>query len=400
MAKKIISLLERNNVDELRAYFDAMPAGRPLDYPDEILILEHFFEPVVQSYVSRFPLSKEAEAIFIKKAPAALRQLYINLHGLKPETQNFIIKENLKDVAADYCTMRTFDDVSFLLENGSTTVLHNYLVRYPLENDDLVLKLLCHPNASMMVCYISTGRYISSSVLTAIIEGRHFEAFKAFCSRQYRMFKKKALTQASLDKIIERLGANYLSGSLQMEVLEACDWRFVEMLLKTTPLAQEAQKLLLERKFDYTWLKLHVTSLYGIGGYRFAKEYEPMLFKALAAKDMDDCLTHFRHQDDTVFVQNASEKAVLKYLESFWLTDSAQVALIARGNGTLIKKLISRYSPSHGLCWQAEVKLVEICSPEIIRLYTSFHTMCGQALEKLGQKSQSELEYYYSEHCY
>ncbi|MBO5285037.1 MAG: hypothetical protein J6B00_04085, partial [Alphaproteobacteria bacterium] len=106
------------------------------------------------------------------------------------------------------------------------------------------------------------------------------------------------------------------------------------------------------------------------------------------------------HQDDTVFVQNASEKAVLKYLEGFWLADEAQVALIARGNGTLIKKLISRYSPSHGLCWQAEVKLVEICSPEVIRLYTSFHTMCGQALEKLGQKSQSELEYYYSKHCY
>ena len=175
MAKKIISLLERNNVDELRAYFDAMPAGRPLDYPDEILILEHFFEPVVQSYVSRFPLSKEAEAIFIKKAPAALRQLYINLHGLKPETQNFIIKENLKDVAADYCTMRTFDDVSFLLEKGSGVVLRNYLVRYPLENDELVLKLLRHPNSNLMVSYINTGRYISTVVLETIVEERHFD---------------------------------------------------------------------------------------------------------------------------------------------------------------------------------------------------------------------------------
>ncbi|MBO5038247.1 MAG: hypothetical protein J6C85_02155 [Alphaproteobacteria bacterium] len=400
MAQKIISLLERNNVAELKAYFDAMPAGKPLDYPDEILILEHFSEPVVQSYVSRFPLSKEAEAIFIKKAPAALRQLYINLHGLKPETQHLIIEENLKEAAADFCTMRTFDDVSFLLEKGSTSVLRNYLVRYPLENDDLVLKLLCHSNPSMMVCYINTGRYISPTVLRAMIEERHLEAFKAFCYRQHRLFKKKAAAQAPFDKIIERLGANYLSCSLQLEVLEACDWRFVEVLLKTTPLAQEAQKLLFERKFDYTWLKLHVTSLYGIGGYRFSKDYEPLLFKALAAKDMDDCLTNFRHQDDTVFVQNASEKAVLKYLEGFWLADEAQVALIARGNGTLIKKLISRYSPSHGLCWQAEVKLVEICSPEVIRLYTSFHTMCGQALEKLGQKSQSELEYYYSKHCY
>ncbi|MBP3687434.1 MAG: hypothetical protein J6J35_03610 [Alphaproteobacteria bacterium] len=400
MKQKIISLLERNNTEELQAYFDTMPAGKPLDSTDELLLLEHFSEPVLKSYISRFPLSTQAEALFVKKAPAALRQLYINLHSLKAETQNLIIKENLEDVAADFCTMRTFEDIPFLLENGKVNVIHSYLSRYPLENDALVLTLLHHQNSSLMTCYINNGRYISPTVLTAVIEEKHLEVFKAFCYRQYRTFKKKALAQTSFDKLIERLGALYLPETLQIEVLKACDWRFVEVLLKTTPLAPLAQKLLFDRKFDYTWLKLHVTSLYGTGGYRFQKEYEPLLFKALATKDMDECLTGFRHQDDTVFVQNASEKAVLKYLESFWLTDDAQVALIARGNATLIAKLISRYSPSHGLCWQAEVKLVEICSPQLIRSYTSFHTMCCEALKQLEQKSPAELEYYYSQHRY
>ena len=401
MAKKIITLIERNNLEELRAYFDAQPAGKPLDHPDEILILEHFNEPVIKSCISRYPFSPKAEAIFIKKAPAALRQLYINLHGLNVETQNLIIEENLKEAAFDYMTMRSFDDIPFLLEKGSGDVIRCHLSKYPLANDDLVLKLLHHVNQNLMVCYINTGRYISHDVLRTIIEERKLETFKAFCYRQYRAFKKKALaSKGSLEKTIERLGANYLPEELQIQALDSFTPLLVEILLKTTPLAPAAQAFLFKHKFDYHWLKLHVTSLYGTGGYRFVKEYEPLLFKALAAKDMDDCLTNFRHQDDTTFVQNASEKAVLKYLEAFWLSDDAQVALIARGNAALIAKLISRYSPSHGLCWQAEVKLVEICSPTLIHSYISFHTMCCEALKKLEQKSKEEFEYYYSKHSH
>ena len=57
------------------------------------------------------------------------------------------------------------------------------------------------------------------------------------------------------------------------------------------------------------------------------------------------------------------------------------MATVNRGNGELISELISRYSPEHGMCWQAEVAMVELGAMDAVRQYISFHTMCWQALE-------------------
>jgi hypothetical protein len=171
-------------------------------------------------------------------------------------------------------------------------------------------------------------------------------------------------------------------------------------MLETTPLYPEVQRELFVRNYDLHWIKLHATHMYGKAGYRFEPELEAQMFRMLASSNMDEFLSNVRLSDDVTFVTCASFNAIEKYIKERWLSDDAQVALINRGNGDIIRTLMSRYTPEHGLCWQAEVALVKLGSLELIKSYISFHTMCREALDRLRQYSEETFRYYFTLHPY
>jgi len=64
MNNKIISLIERNADNELKAYFASLTSEEPLDLHEELVLLEHFSPAAVKSYINRFRFSKEPRPIF------------------------------------------------------------------------------------------------------------------------------------------------------------------------------------------------------------------------------------------------------------------------------------------------------------------------------------------------
>lgn len=402
MEKNFVKLVERDSASELQAYFENMPEGKPLDIHEEKLLLEYFSPLAVKSYINRFRFSEKAEKIFIEKASSELRRTYIHYYGLQKSTERFLVDKNLTAAAIDYTDTRGFDDVNYLLKYGSAALIRDHLRENKLETDQQVLMLLHHENKGLFPMYLRKGRFISEAVQTVLVEERCHDAFKALTSYYYSQYSKKCHgTHMTYDEMVKKgLTGLFLSESIQLKVIDSEDKRLIEQMILTTPLCLAVQKLMFERNYGPGWFKNHVEHLYGVGGYRFEPELEKRLFKLLASKDLDDCLTKFRLRDDMSFVQNASPAAIAKYIKDYWLSDEAQVALVARGNIELIEKFISRFTPEHGMCWQAEVKLVEICSPKTIMLYTAFHSMCGDALALLGKKSQEALADYYTKHAY
>ena len=402
MEKKFIELVERDSVSELQAYFADMPEGKPLDIHEEQVLLEYFSPLAVKSYINRFRFSEKAEKMFIEKAPSELRRQYIHYYGLQKGTERFIIDKNLTEAAMDYTDTRGFEDVNYLLKYGSATIIRGHLRENKLTSDSQLVTLLYHENKSLFPAYIRHGRFISDVVQTVVVEEHHHEAFRALTNYYYGQYLKKCRNghQSYDDMLKKGVTGVFLSENIQLKVMDSEDKRLIEQMILTTPLAVSVQKLMFERNYGPGWFKNHAEHLYGVGGYRFAPEYEKKMFKLLANKDLDDCLTKFRQRDDVSFVQMASVGAVTKYIKDYWLSDDAQVALVARGNAELIEKLISRYTPEHGMCWQAEVKLVEIGSPETIMKYTSFHSMCSEALALLKKKSPETLADYYTKHAY
>lgn len=372
MRKKIISLIERNATEELKAYFDTLSSETPLDVHEELVLLEHFEPAAVKSYINRFRLSEQAETLFLDKAPSELRLAYFNYYSLSIPAQKHLVKHDMFAAAADFFKLRRFFDVSWLLKHAKAEIIRLYLSRNALEDEKEVITLLHHENQTLFASYVAKGNYISQKVKHTVIEEENVKAFSAIMYAFARKFKQKSKKKADFAKIMQNHLADLaLPEEEQVEVLCSYNRELREILLKTSPLYPKAQEVLFKRNYDPEWLKLHVCTLYGRGGYRFTPENEKKLFCVLAAKNLDDCLTTFRHQDDITFVQCASPAAVTAYLKSFWLTDDAQVALITRGNAELIKTLISRYNPEHGLCWQAEVELVKLGAFELVRSYVS-----------------------------
>jgi len=401
MAKKLISLIERNAADELKAYLDSTTLERPLDCHEEMVLLEHFLPEAVRSYINRFRFSEKAELVFIKKAPVEMRQMYINYYGLFEATQKEIIDQNLVGAAQDFMKMRRFWDDNYLLEHASDAILRPYVSLNILEGDEPVLKLLARGNRTLFSGYVNKGRYISEAVVREIIISRNEHAFKALMYRFYNTFKKKARKTADFEKVMQSVSSLALSEEFQEAVLLGFDRMMVQTLLQTSPLAPKAQDILFRHNFDAQWLKLHVEDLYGMGGYRFTPENEEKLFKLLASKNLDECLTNFRLRDDVSFVRLASVEAVSKYVKDFWLSDDGQIALLERGNIRLAKELISRYSPEHGLCWQAELVLAKNYSEEVLKVYISFHTLCFEAQDIIrARKMEGVMVYYSSLHPY
>ena len=399
MNNKIISLIERNADNELKAYFESLTSEHPLDLHEELVLLEHFSPAAVKSYINRFRFSKDAEKVFVQIAPADIRLTYLNYYGLTEETQRCLIHCDKVEALRDFAKMRRLADPEYLINIGSNEAVRVYLAFNPLENDDQVYALLHRDNPSLFAAYANKW-VISENVKRKIVEERNYAAFKTIVYRFYRLFRKKAAKAKDFCKLMETLAAEALPAELQVEVLTSYDRDLIQLLLMTCPLAAEAQEVLWKRNFDAEWLKLHVEHLYCMGGYRFAPENEQKLFKVLASKSLDDCLTQFRHRDDVSFVKFATPAAVKKYVAGYWLSDDAQVALINRGNGELIKELISRYSPEHGMCWQAEVELVKLGATEAVRQYIAFHSMCWEALSLLKENFPAVAEEYYAKHPY
>ena len=399
--EKIISLIERNSVDELEAYFSDVSHERPLDYHEEMVLLEHFSAVAVKSYINRFKFSVPAEAMFVKKATRELCQTYINYYGLHQDTQKYVIDNNLVEVAQDYMLMRRFWDDDYLLDHGSGDIIRNYIMLNSFETDDQVMKLLNHKSKSLFHSYVTKGRYISERVKTEVVKTKNAHAFTAIMLRFNKKYNSVCAKTTDWQRLMkENLADCYLPEHLQVEVLESFDRYMTEVLLRNTPLLPSAQKLLFKYNFDAEWLKVHATCLYGKGGYRFGEAEEIALFKALAVKEYDVCLTETRLTDDTDFICFGSSKAVRLYVQKFWLSDDAQIALLMRKQPSLAKEFISRFTPEHGMCWQAEVKLVKLHNADVIRSYISFHTMCYEALQELKETKPELYEYYFTLHEY
>lgn len=409
MKKKFIQLIERNSVEELRSYFDDLPAEKPLDSEDELIMLDHFNPEVVMSFTYRFRFSQKGEIRFIQVAPANVRRTYINYRGLWSTTQKYVIDNNLVEVARDFSEMRMFDDVDYLLEHGSPAMISDCMRYHVLENDDQVLALARHECTSLFRGYVSYGKYgrfVSDAVLTEIVNNELSSAFNAVVWQYGRNFKKRAKTQTYEQMKAKHLDNIAIPGVLQVAVLKSGNRWMIEPLLKTTPLVPEAQAVLFEMNFDAQWLKIHVVNMYCVGGYRFEPQYEELLFKALAKKNLDECLISFKLRNDdkvggdVIFAENASPETLIKFIKEHWLSDAGQVAALKRGLGDVARVFISRFTPEHGMCGEAEVVLVTFYPVEVINLYTVFHSMCSEALSLLRQKSEEGISFYYQHHAY
>lgn len=400
MNKQVINLIERNADKELKAYFEDMSHETPLDCHEEKVLLEHFPIAAVESYINRFRFSEEAEKLFMDKAPSSTRLRYINYYGLRPTTQRYILEKNMVEAIKDFSRMRHFEDVDFLLEQGSDEAVRIYLANNRLEKDEQVLKVLHRKNPTLFREYVNK-QVISENVKKVIVEEDDYDAFRAVVSKFYRLFRTKSRKAKDFKALMEsKLAAEAISSDLQVEILQSHNRDFIMLLLQNCPLSAEAQEVLWKYNYDAEWLKFHVVHLYCMGGYRFTPANEEKLFKTLASKNLDDCLTQFRQQDDVSFVKFASINAVKKYIKNFWLTDEAQVALVDRGEGSLLKEFVSRFSPEHGMCWQAEVELVKLGAWDIIKEYISFHSMCWEALSAIKENKPELAEEYYSKHPY
>lgn len=400
MNKQVINLIERNADKELKAYFEDMSHETPLDCHEEKVLLEHFPIAAVESYINRFRFSEEAEKLFMDKAPSSTRLRYINYYGLRPTTQRYILEKNMVEAIKDFSRMRHFEDVDFLLEQGSDEAVRIYLANNRLEKDEQVLKVLHRKNPTLFREYVNK-QVISENVKKVIVEEDDYDAFRAVVSKFYRLFRTKSRKAKDFKALMEsKLAAEAISSDLQVEILQSHNRDFIMLLLQNCPLTEEAQEVLWKYNYDAEWLKFHVVHLYCMGGYRFTPANEEKLFKTLASKNLDDCLTQFRQQDDVSFVKFASINAVKKYIKNFWLTDEAQVALVDRGEGSLIKEFISRFSPEHGMCWQAEVELVKLGAWDAVKEYISFHSMCWDALSVIKENKPELAEEYYSKHPY
>lgn len=400
MSTKIIKLVERDAVSELDAYFRDMPATKPLDVHDELVLLTHFSDVAVKSYINRFRFSEKAEICFIENAPEEICLIYINYYGLRETTQKYVIDNDLLVVARAFLRMRRFDDVEYLLKNGSAEMIRLYLMQYALNDDAQVLKLLENSNESLFSTYVGRGRFISEEVIKKIVSERRLNAFKAVVARNYRRFRKVTKNMSYADMLAKKVPDVMLSEEIQLAVLESYEHLFIQFMLGKTPLLPKAQEFMLKRNFDSEWFRFHVEHLYGVGGYRFEPEFEELLFKKLASKNLDECLTKFCLQDDVSFVKLASAQAVLKYIKDHWLSDEAQVALVLRGDANLIKVFIQRFTPEHGMCWQAEVEMAKIYSSETIKPYISFHSMCSEGLNILRDRCPELIGFYYEHHAY
>ena len=403
MSKKFIKLVERNDAQELKAYFASLPAGKALDLQDELAMLENASPATfsaIKDYGLRFRYSEKAECVFISVVPADVRRPYINRHSLYQSTQTYMIDNNLLEAAQDFASMRHFADIDYVLDNADASVIFPLIRMSALDNDEQIKKLIKNQNKSMFSTYVNQGYFISDEIILYTIENRYISAFTAITARNHRNFKKACKTMTYQQMREKGISDITLAADLQIAVLDTGSRLFIEAMLRTTPLAPVTQKTMFERNFEAEFFKLHVASLYMVQGYCFEPEYEEKLIKTLACKNLDDCLIQFRGRDDVNFVRFASPKTVLKFIKDKWLTDEGQVAVFARGNVELIKALISRFTPDHGMCWQAEVKMVEVCSEEVICMYIKFHTLCAQALDLLRRKSQKAIDYYYSLHSY
>ena len=400
MNNQVINLIERNADKELKAYFESMSHETPLDCHDEKVLLEHFPIAAVESYIHRFRFSEDAEILFMMKAPSSTRLSYINYYSLRPTTQRYIIDKNMIEALKDFARMRHFEDLDYFLEHGSDEALRIYLANNRLDQDEQVLKVLHRHNSTLFREYVNK-HIISDAIKKTVVEEEDYDAFKAIVFKFYRLFRTKSRKAKDFATLMQnKLAAEALPSDLQVEILQSHNREFIILLLQTCPLSEEAQDVLWKYNYDAEWLKFHVEHLYCMGGYRFTPKNEEKLFKALASKNLDDCLTKFRQQDDVSFVKFASLDAVKKYVKNFWLTDDAQVALIDRGEGSLIKEFISRFSPEHGMCWQAEVELVKLGAWEAIKEYISFHSMCWEALSVIKENKPDLAEEYYSKHPY
>lgn len=365
------------------------------------MLLSHDnFEPAVQAYFGRFTFSNEALKLFLSKASRPLRRAYFCHHGVPWVVQKYVIDKDMVEIASDFSEMYYFDDIDYLLQHGSPEIIRMQIAKAPLFKDEQVIKLLHHINSSLFTSYVAKGYFISNKVLKVVIKERCVKAFRAVLSHQYHRFRKLALKNDIAEIRRDYADEVVLAENLQIDVLKDFEPRMVELLLKYSPLWEKAQKFMIANHSDVQWLKIHVSYLYGVAGYRFIAELEPVLFEKLSLKSFDDCLMQFKQKDDVVFIRYASPQAVIKRLKSSWPSDEAQLSAMARGNGEIIDVLIGRFTPEHGMCWQAEVEMVQMCSPDTIKKYVSFHTMCREALELLHKKCLEVFDYYFMVHPY
>lgn len=387
MGEKIKRLIRNGRNDELLKRFCAKRYRTRLNEEYEMLLIERCSPKVVLAYINHFFLSDKGEKCLVEKMPVEVCMWYYKLYCFSDATQLHIIDNNLVDVARAWFQNSDFCDVQYMLGCQNDDIILAYIESHKLENDEEVLYLLDHRNKNLLVSYIKKGWALSNEVKEKIIERDNLYAFRALAEHYNHIYRIRLNNTSNFRVIMGQIEDYALTPDLQIKVLKDGNPMFVDVMLSLMPLSVEAQEYMVENNMSTSLFKKHVEGMYCLGGYRFEKEFEPSLFRAIAKNNLDECLTSYKYHDQLTVVNYASVEAVLRYVKSVWLSDIAQVALIYRGDEAPIREFISRCSWDRGLCWEAEVALAHLNNDKLLEQYINIHTMCEEAVKILSAKN-------------
>ena len=398
--KKInVSLLKQKSPEEIEVFFNDLIRKKQLHVDDELVMLKIAPMSSTSNYIRLYRFSSAISEIeFIKRAPIKLKRYYIGYYGLRWETQKYVIDNDLFEVAQEFMLTRRFDDESYLVTQHKGEIIHAYTQIYALK-EELVLQLVNYENENLLCNYINKRHYISDAVKTEIVRQKKYSAFSCLMRVFREQFYELCSSATNYQELIaERLADFYLPVSLQTELISNWNMKFAEPLMRSIPFVPEVQRLIFKSRINPDMLLVHTSSLYGKANYCFEAEEEEKLFNILVKKGYEDSLTSVRLKNEAVFFQIASSNAIRKYFLKFWPTDEGQLVIMKRNNPSLVKELICRCTPDHGLCWEAEVLMVKIYGEDVINAYISFHSLCSEALEILKNKKPDTYNYYFSMH--
>ncbi len=388
MNEKIKRLIRKGSNDELLAYLSARRYRTRFDELYEKLLIDRCSKEVVLAYINRFSLSLDAEKYLVEKMPADVCVKYYNLQGFYNETEMHIIDNNLVDVARELFKCNFFNDSQYILGCQKDDIIMAFIESCKELDEKEVMYLLDHRNRSILVKYIKRGFVLSQKVKEEIIRKDNIQAFRALCEHYNHIYRIRVSHMHDFRQIMGQIEAYALTPDLQIEVLKNAGSMMVEVMLSLMPLCYEAQEYIVNDRLAKPLLKKHVECMYCLGGYRFEKDFESKLFFALSKNNLDECLMSYKYHDHLAIVNNASVGALVNYVKNVWLWDTAQVALIYRGEEVAIREFISRCSFDRGLCWEAEVALAHLNNERLLEMYINIHTMCEEAVRILCKTNQ------------
>ena len=398
MNKKIVEFIKRGANAEVLAYFGSKAYRASLNAEEEKLLLTCCSDEVFLSYINRFELSVEAEKKMIDMKNVVRCEAYIKKYGLCENVQRYLLDRNNYDMARVFFKYCNFVDEEYLLGSRNEEMVRIYLEYHALSKEEYILYLLSYRDLSILCDYINKGRVVGDIVKDRIISTENATTFKALVYHYNKVLREESTFVTDFNWLKEKVSAYGLNAKQQVRVLESGDRMLIEAMMSSVPLEKEAQAYLFENDLPKSFIQVHVVSLYGVGGYRFEKEHEEMLFKLLNKRSFDDCLISMRYYDTLAIVKFCSDDYVFKFVKTTWLCDEAQIYLINNKKEYILKEFVARFTKDHGMCWQAEVLLVQRNLKELVGMYIKVHTMCDKALQILKRTQPLLFKKYHEIH--